>query len=108
MQMIEVFDPAMCCDTGIYGPAVDPKLLRFAADLDWLKGLGLDVQRFNLSSQDTVGNSSSSEAKFTGRNASRTRSLGSPAHSGKVRAGSAARAVLPHTRSGGHLRVEVG
>jgi hypothetical protein len=51
MQMIQVFDPAMCCDTGICGPSVDPKLARFAADLDWLKGQGIKVERFNLSQQ---------------------------------------------------------
>jgi hypothetical protein len=32
-----VFDPAMCCSTGVCGPSVDPELARFAADLDWLK-----------------------------------------------------------------------
>ena len=51
MQRLEVFDPAMCCDTGICGPAVDPQLVRFAADLDWVKGQGIAVQRFNLSQQ---------------------------------------------------------
>jgi SAM-dependent methyltransferase len=28
-----IFDPAMCCSTGICGPNVDPKLVQFAADL---------------------------------------------------------------------------
>jgi hypothetical protein len=39
MTSIRVFDPAMCCSTGICGPSVDPQLVRFAADLDWLKSL---------------------------------------------------------------------
>lgn len=39
----------MCCSTGVCGPTVDPKLLRFAADLDWLKTEGVIVQRHNLS-----------------------------------------------------------
>jgi hypothetical protein len=51
MIAVHVFDPAMCCSTGICGPAVDPQLVRFAADLDWLKGLGVSVERFNLSQQ---------------------------------------------------------
>ena len=34
---IRVFDPAMCCSSGVCGPQVDPDLARFAADLDWLK-----------------------------------------------------------------------
>lgn len=48
---IRVFDPAMCCSTGICGTSVDQELVRFAADLDWLKSQGLSVQRFNLSQQ---------------------------------------------------------
>ncbi|MFN7588591.1 MAG: arsenite efflux transporter metallochaperone ArsD [Planctomycetota bacterium] len=48
---IRVFDPAMCCDTGICGPTVDPELVRFAADLDWLARQGVAVERFNLMQQ---------------------------------------------------------
>jgi AhpD family alkylhydroperoxidase len=51
MTAVLVFDPAMCCSTGICGPSVDPQLVRFAADLDWLKGQGASVERFNLSQQ---------------------------------------------------------
>jgi hypothetical protein len=48
-QIIQVFDPAMCCSTGACGPDVDPKLVQFAADLDWLKSEGVILQRHNLS-----------------------------------------------------------
>lgn len=51
MTSIRVFDPAMCCSTGVCGPSVDPDLVRFAADLDWLKGQGIAVERYNLSQQ---------------------------------------------------------
>jgi AhpD family alkylhydroperoxidase len=51
MSSIQVFDPAMCCSTGICGPNVEPHLVRFAADLDWLKTQGVTVERFNLSQQ---------------------------------------------------------
>ncbi len=51
MSTIQVFDPAMCCSTGVCGPSVDPKLIRFAADLDWVKHQGVTVLRFNLSQQ---------------------------------------------------------
>jgi len=51
MTAIRIFDPAMCCSTGVCGPSVDPQLARFAADLDWLKGQGVSVERFNLSQQ---------------------------------------------------------
>jgi SAM-dependent methyltransferase len=46
---LEVFDPAMCCSTGVCGPEVDTKLVQFAADLDWLKIQDVIVQRHNLS-----------------------------------------------------------
>jgi len=48
---IRVFDPPLCCSTGICGPSVDPDLVRFAADLDWLRSQGVDVERFNLAQQ---------------------------------------------------------
>ena len=45
---IEVFDPAMCCSTGVCGPDVDDALADFANDVKWLKSQGVNVQRFNL------------------------------------------------------------
>lgn len=51
MTRLTVFDPAMCCSTGVCGPSVDPALVRFAADLDWIATQGVEVQRFNLAQQ---------------------------------------------------------
>jgi AhpD family alkylhydroperoxidase len=51
MTTVSVFDPPMCCSTGVCGPSVDPHLVRFAADLDWLQSQGITVERFNLSQQ---------------------------------------------------------
>jgi Arsenical resistance operon protein ArsD len=51
MVTVEVFDPAMCCSTGVCGPSVDPALVRFAADLEWLTGQGVSVARATLSQQ---------------------------------------------------------
>jgi hypothetical protein len=48
---IRVFDPAMCCSTGVCGPGVDPELARFASDVEWLQKQGVKVERFNLSQQ---------------------------------------------------------
>lgn len=48
---IRIFDPAMCCATGVCGPSVEPELARFAADVDWLKKQGVQVERYNLSSE---------------------------------------------------------
>src|SRR5512135_3684339 len=51
MTTLRVFDPAMCCSTGVCGPSVDPVLARFVADLDWLKRQGVEVERYNLAQQ---------------------------------------------------------
>jgi hypothetical protein len=51
MSVLEVYDPAMCCSTGVCGPDADPTLARFAGDLDWLKGQGVEVRRFNLAQE---------------------------------------------------------
>ena len=48
MVVLQVFDPPMCCSTGVCGPKVNPTLPRFAADLNWLKSQGVHVERFNL------------------------------------------------------------
>jgi len=51
MPKLQVYDPAMCCSSGVCGPSVDPALPRFAADLEWLKGKGLEVVRYNLAQE---------------------------------------------------------
>lgn len=50
-KKVQVFDPPMCCSSGVCGPNVDPVLPRFAADLKWLKGRGVDIERYNLAQQ---------------------------------------------------------
>jgi len=64
MTVVHVFDPAMCCSTGICGPSVDPQLTRFAADLNWLHRQGVTVARFNLAQQPAafVGDAEVKEA----------------------------------------------
>lgn len=51
MPTIQVFDPALCCATGVCGPAVDPALLRFAGALAWLRRQGVAVERRNLAQE---------------------------------------------------------
>ncbi|HEX6313302.1 MAG TPA: arsenic metallochaperone ArsD family protein, partial [Gemmatimonadaceae bacterium] len=46
---VAVYDPAMCCSTGLCGPGVDPALLAIARDLRWLEKQGVGVQRLGLS-----------------------------------------------------------
>lgn len=51
MSTVKVFDPPMCCSSGVCGTDPDIKLARFAADLQWLQSQGVAVQRFTLSQQ---------------------------------------------------------
>ncbi len=51
MTKLEVFDPPMCCSSGVCGPSVDPVLLRFSADFHWLAQQGVNVERYNLSQE---------------------------------------------------------
>lgn len=51
VRSVQVYDKPMCCSTGVCGPDVDPVLPKFAADLDWLKNQGHNVERFNLAQQ---------------------------------------------------------
>ena len=54
MTELQVFDPALCCSSGVCGPEPDPTLAHFAADLEWLRGRGVSVRRFNLSHEPTA------------------------------------------------------
>jgi len=48
---IRVYDPPMCCSTGVCGATVDPELVRFARDLAWLRHHGVTVERYNLAQE---------------------------------------------------------
>jgi hypothetical protein len=48
---VTVFDPALCCSTGVCGPSVDPALVEFARDVRWLESQGVTVRRFGLTSE---------------------------------------------------------
>ena len=49
--VIAIYDPAMCCASGVCGPAVDPALLALTRDIRWLEKQGVTVQRFGLSQE---------------------------------------------------------
>ncbi|SMC45062.1 arsenite efflux transporter metallochaperone ArsD [Sporomusa malonica] len=51
MKKIVIYDPAMCCSTGVCGASVDKELLRVATVIENLKQNGADISRFNLSGQ---------------------------------------------------------
>ena len=50
-KTIEVFEPAMCCSTGVCGVDVDQALVSFSADVNWAKQNGAHIERFNLAQQ---------------------------------------------------------
>ncbi|MEY4718827.1 MAG: hypothetical protein RL563_1445 [Pseudomonadota bacterium] len=54
MATIQVFDPALCCSTGVCGVEVDQQLVGFSADVDWAKQNGAAIERFNLAQQPMV------------------------------------------------------
>jgi len=51
MKKVEVFDPPMCCSSGVCGPKVDKKLVAFSAALEWLRSKGVEVMRYNPTQQ---------------------------------------------------------
>lgn len=51
MKRLQIYDPAMCCSTGICGSDVDPKLVQVANFLKNLDACRVKVERFNLSQE---------------------------------------------------------
>jgi hypothetical protein len=51
MKAIQVYDPPMCCSTGICGTDINPDLVSFAAMLAQLSSHGVKVERYNLGQQ---------------------------------------------------------
>lgn len=58
MKRIDIFDPAMCCSTGVCGPSIDPELMRVATVISSLKNKGIIIKRHGLSNepQDFISN----------------------------------------------------
>ena len=51
MKTIQIYDPAMCCSSGVCGTEVDQSLVEFAGDAQWATQQGATVERFNLAKQ---------------------------------------------------------
>lgn len=62
---IEIYDPAMCCSTGVCGPSVDPELVRIQEALRQIQKQAPEVavERYGLSNdpQAFVANSAVAE-----------------------------------------------
>ena len=50
MKTMSIYEPAMCCETGICGVGVDPELLRISTVFNNLQKNGITAARFNLNS----------------------------------------------------------
>lgn len=48
MTKLQVFDPPMCCTSGVCGTNIDTKLVKFLNDVEWLKHQGIEVERYGL------------------------------------------------------------
>lgn len=48
---LKLYDPALCCSSGVCGPSVDPALVQLSSDLEALKAQGVEVERYNLGQQ---------------------------------------------------------
>lgn len=48
---VEIYDPPMCCPTGVCGPSIDPVLVKMNDALLSLKKQGVTVERFNIAQQ---------------------------------------------------------
>ncbi len=49
MKTLVLYEPAMCCSTGLCGPSIDPQLLKISLALDEMARHGIEVRRYNLS-----------------------------------------------------------
>lgn len=49
-RRVELYEPAMCCQTGVCGPSIDQQLIDVREDLRWAQSRGAEVARHNLGS----------------------------------------------------------
>ena len=54
MPTIRIYEPALCCDTGVCGADVDQSLVTVTADVRSLQELGADITRHNLANDPTA------------------------------------------------------
>lgn len=50
MVKMIIFEPAMCCSTGLCGSVIDVELLRISTAISNLQRNGVKIERYNLSS----------------------------------------------------------
>lgn len=45
---LEIYEPALCCSTGVCGPEPDKKLIELQNNINLLKKAGVEVQRYAI------------------------------------------------------------
>jgi hypothetical protein len=50
-HILRIYDPPMCCPTGVCGPSVNNDLVQFAGALKRVAAQGIVVERWNLAQQ---------------------------------------------------------
>lgn len=51
MKILKIYDPSMCCSSGVCGPDVDAELLQLAGFLKNLDACTVKVERYNLTQE---------------------------------------------------------
>ncbi|RYC03798.1 arsenite efflux transporter metallochaperone ArsD [Nocardioides zhouii] len=64
MPSVHVYEPALCCNTGVCGEDVDQCLVEFTADLNHLIEQGADIARHNLANDPLAFASQDSVSSF--------------------------------------------
>lgn len=54
MKKVQIYDPALCCPTGLCGVNIDPELMRIAVVIETLKRKGITIERYNLRDNPNV------------------------------------------------------
>ncbi|MDY7526943.1 MULTISPECIES: arsenite efflux transporter metallochaperone ArsD [Cryobacterium] len=54
MAAIRIYEPALCCESGVCGTDTDASLVTVTADVRRLKDLGADIERHNLATDPTA------------------------------------------------------
>lgn len=47
-KKIRIYEPAMCCPTGLCGPSIDPEIMRISTVVNTLEKNNIDIKRYNL------------------------------------------------------------
>lgn len=64
MKEIRIYDPSMCCSSGVCGTDLDQNLVNFSADFSFLEDNKADIQRFNLAQEPMAFVESEAVAAF--------------------------------------------